>query len=282
MSIVLNPVPPELQLEYRNLLKFPEKALGLLAEHLKLSDYRFNARSAAQVDYLSYVLQFAIQEGFSHQKTRRLTEIAQVLMMRCAGDSSFQELKSELEKQLLASCRPHPHPEDESFSPSQISHIAHFFVEQLLWQHKLYSYVFTHEQEHVRHSVDLLVESPDFLPDLETGMLEEDWLAHQERIAAQKEAERKAKEQEEEAQREAEKKLLEEQQRLEEEQRRKEFLEKKPRTLEEAVEKLVATRLEQERLALAQEYKAKEQALLAQIGKLEVAAAAVKGPVRKQ
>ncbi|KAG2437360.1 hypothetical protein HXX76_006015 [Chlamydomonas incerta] len=176
---------------------------------------------------------------------------------------------------MLQLVRPRPGTDTPHFSPDQVAAAAAFMARGLLRHYRLYQHVFSTEQAHTEYTAELMVETP-VVPTFEAALSQGDWDALHDQRRAEAEAARVAAEEAEAARQEAEAKEAEEEaRRLEEEARRAE-LARKPATLEEAIEHLVATRLENEKDPLAAAYKAKEAELLAKITSLEEAAAAKK------
>ncbi|KAG2453140.1 hypothetical protein HYH02_002466 [Chlamydomonas schloesseri] len=261
--------------EYISKLSEPDVAAAFLASVLKLDNYRFDARQAILLDYASYALEFAHKQGYGPTRTASWYNVAHGVLQTCISGAAYTECEAHFKGLMLQLVRPRPGTDTPHFSPDQVASAAAFMARGLLRHYRLYQHVFSTEQAHTEYTAELMVETP-VVPSFEAALAQADWDALHEQRRAAAEAARQAAEEAEAARLEAEAKAqAEEARRLAEEARRAE-LARKPATLEEAIEHLIATRLESEKESLAATYKAKEAELLAKISSLEDTAAAKK------
>lgn len=79
--------------------------------------------------------------------------------MLCAGadGSVLEDCWKLLRNSLLDACSAAPEGNDTALSPDQIAAIAGLFTANLFQHFSLYSYVFTHEQQHTQYQANLMV-----------------------------------------------------------------------------------------------------------------------------
>eukprot|EP00798_Chlamydomonas_sp_ICE-L_P022392 gene22392-29501_t len=209
-----------------------EAASAHLCEILQLMEYRFDARLAIKLDYAMYALEFSQKQSNS-------------LNMDTVEGGSPREAKNPL-----------------------VSLAAKFFSDTFLHHYCLYHLVFSEQQGFQEFTQDLLVETsivPTFdeaIPDHEHEQAIEDAREAMEAGATAKAQAEAAAQAELEATQEKEMKEAAEQERLRQ-------LERKPATLDEAIQHLVATRLEEEKAKLAAEYQVKEDELASKLEELK-------------
>lgn len=260
-------------LEYHKRLDNPDSAAGYLAEVLGLPDYRFDARQAIRLDYASYVLEFAKEQVYGPVRTASLFQVAQSVMETCTSDAPFPECEERFKSLMLSRVSPRPGSDTAQFSPDQVSKFAAFMARGLFRHYKLYQFVFTREQGHAQYSAQLLVETPIIQP-FAGALSQADWDAYHAQQRGAAEAARQAAEEAQALRQAEEAQAAEAARRAADEERRKEELARKPATLEQAIEHLVAVRLEAEKELMAADYKSREGTLLAKITALEEAKAA--------
>ena len=244
----------------------------LLASSLGLAEYSKDVRTAARVDYLASVLQFAREtcEMGAEQANVVVSVCSRILDAVVAGGSK-EELVSLLKDALLPRLAPAPGRERlVALTGEDVRRVTDFVVGGLLRHRALYTLVFDAEAalENRRYH-EVVVETPLLSLPLASALTEAQW----ERRCA---AERRAKEDAEAAlaaaaAREAVAKAAEAARRAEEEEEeaRRAALAKKPATLEEAVEKLVLEKVEEARERMLEEHRQREAALLDRIAVLE-------------
>jgi len=249
----------------------PSAADIFLAAVLGLTEYQFDARAAARLDYASYVLEFAQDQGYGPLRTLSLLSIANNLLQACVQGCSFVDAEATLKTQLIALCSPKPGLDTERFSPQQVARIGAFFARTFFRHYRLYAYCFSQEQDLTEYSAELLVETP-LVPSFSGALPEVEWHAQLEQRQAEEVAAKQAAEEAEQARQEAERSERAAQEKAEAEAARQAELARKPATLEEAIERMVAIRLDQEKAVLAAEYRSKEGVLLQKITELEARA----------
>ncbi|KAG2487200.1 hypothetical protein HYH03_014174 [Edaphochlamys debaryana] len=254
--------------EYLGLLKDPDAAAGFLAGVLQLDDYRFNARQAILLDYASYAIDFAVKQGYGPTRTASWYNVAHAVLQSCIAGAPFSVGEAQFKGLMLQLVRPRPGTDTPHFSPDQVAAAAGFMARGLLRHYRLYQHVFSTEQAHTEYTAELEVETP-VVPSFEAALSQAEWDAAQEQRRAEAEAAAKAAEEAAVAAAEAEARAAEEEARRAEEEARAADLARKPATLEEAINQLVAVRLEAERVALAETFKGKEAELLSKIAALE-------------
>eukprot|EP00878_Enallax_costatus_P008179 GHUV01008552.1.p1 GENE.GHUV01008552.1~~GHUV01008552.1.p1 ORF type:complete len:317 (+),score=105.68 GHUV01008552.1:230-1180(+) len=254
--------------------------LSLLAEALCLPEYRHDARSAIVLDYTAAVLSECDKQQLQYKQTAAILGIAVQLLHVCSRGLGREEAQQVLRSSLLQLCWAGNGKQSSStdgdlvsLAHDEIASIAELFTRGMLQHYAVYSLVFTKEQHHVQHQYHLMVESTVAAPPLELSLAEPDWHAHLAAEQAQHEAEIAAAAAAEQARKEAEEAARIAQQQAEEAAARQEQLQRKPKTLEEAVDKLVALRLEDVRQGLSEGYAVKAAALAARVGQLEQQAA---------
>eukprot|EP00877_Chromochloris_zofingiensis_P008624 jgi/Chrzof1/4014/Cz13g17080.t1 len=236
-----------------------------------------DARSAIQIDYVTQCLELSRKLQLGPGRTAALLNVADKLLKACADGSVLEDCWKLLRNSLLDACSAAPEGNDTALSPDQIAAIAGLFTANLFQHFSLYSYVFTHEQQHTQYQANLMVETAVPVPPLELAMISDDWERHLADEAARLEAERQAAEAAKQAQEEAAAKEAADRQKAQEQAEHEAKISKRPKTLEEAVEQLVAVCLEEERKQLDAMYAAKEQTLLTRMAQLEAHAAAPPG-----
>mmetsp|Transcript_22390 Transcript_22390/g.26985 ORF Transcript_22390/g.26985 Transcript_22390/m.26985 type:complete len:380 (-) Transcript_22390:474-1613(-) len=155
------------------------------------------------------------------------------------------------------------------FNPIQLQKVTDFMVSTVFTNYKMYTYVFTQEQEHVKQDITVQVESAFPPPPLAEALTTEEMDEYKQKLAdeaAAAEAERVRLEEEAAAQKAAEEEA--EAQRIKEEEEA-ELRKRKPKDLDEAVEHAVAMRLLEEKEKLQAEYAAREEQLLEKIKIIE-------------
>ncbi|GAX81353.1 hypothetical protein CEUSTIGMA_g8784.t1 [Chlamydomonas eustigma] len=242
-----------------------------LAGILGFKDYRFEARDAIKLDYASYNLAFASEQNFGLIRTAALYNFGHNLLLTCMGGASLADAEATAKSELISACRPKPGADTPFFSPEMVARIGQYFARTLFAHYRLYQQCFNTEQDLTEYTDSLLVETP-IIPLFNEAIPEAEWIAQVEEKRVQKEAEEASAAAAAAAA--AEKAELErtEREKAEAHAARMAELAKKPGTLEEAVEKMVALRLEKEREILATEYKSKEDILLQKLENLEARA----------
>lgn len=253
---------------YYELQYDPDAAARHLSEVLNLPNYVFEARSAVRLDYATYVFELAHQQQLGPIKTLRLLQISQNVLDKCAEGGSFDDSKQLLQDQLLSCCSPTSRPNDDTLSPAQIGAVGQFFAASFFRHYSLYSYMFQHEQDHTEYKAHVMIETPLTQP-FDGVLTEAEWEAQRAARTAREAAEAAAAEQARAEAAAAAERAREEAVRAAEEAARQEELKRKPQTLEEAIDHLVAVRLDDERQVLAKDYKAREDELMARIAQLE-------------
>lgn len=254
--------------QYKKLQSEPDAAAALLAEVLSLNEYRFDARGAIKLDYATGVLEFGYDMGCVPTRISSLLNVAMAVLRICEDGGNFEDCQQCLTASLLGLCCSRPKSDDPKFSPDQVDKIGHFFARTFFRHFKLYSYVFSHEQDHKESAEQLLVEEA-LLQSLDAALPEEEWHAHLEQQRQQAEDAVRAAQEAEEARIRAEQEAEEAAQEAEKERLRNEELAKKPATLDEAIKHMVAVKVEEEKVMLAATYRHKEEELLAKITDLE-------------
>lgn len=261
-------ITPEQLEEYKKLQSEPDAAAAHIAGVLNLPEYRFDSRSAIKLDYLTGVLEFAYDMCFAPTRISSVLNLSQAILQACEGGASFDDCQACLKANLLALCTSRPTTDGPTFSPDQIDKIGHFFARTFFRHYRMYSYIFSHEQELTQYSADLLIEYP-LLPSLHDALSEDEWVAYQEAEKKAAEDAIKAAEEAEIARQKAEEEAAESAAEAAREAARQEELAKKPATLDEAIKHLVAVRLEEEKAVLAASYKTREDELLHKLSDLE-------------
>ncbi|GLC42044.1 hypothetical protein PLESTB_001062100 [Pleodorina starrii] len=260
-------------LEYLGLLKDPDAAAGYLASVLKLDNYRFDAREAILLDYASYALEFAHKHGFGPARTASWYHVAQKVLQTCLGGAPYEECEACFKGLMLQLVRPRPGTDTPFFSPDQVAAIGGFMARGLLRHYRLYQHVFSTEQAHIQYTAELQVETAR-VPSFEAAMSQTEWDSMHEKRRRDAEAAQMAAEEAEAVRLAEEARRAEEEAKRAAEEARRAELARKPATLEEAVQQLVAVRLEAEKEVLAAKYRAKEEQMLARVSELEEALAA--------
>lgn len=246
----------------------PLTAARSLATELGLSDYEHDARTAAQLDFYTQVLDEAKILRLSPAKTSAVLKVADDLLELCKGGSLVTDVEANLRSSMLSMCKAKPMEADQCLSPDQISAITQFFIDCFLTNYRLFQHMYTQEQAMTSYSVELLVETP-VVPSFDQAMPEDHWKQHQQRL--QQEAEEQQRTADQKRQHELEEARLQALQR-EREEAESEWaarMAKKPATLEEAVEHLVSKRLDQEKAKLEEDFKHRQEELQAQIKLLQ-------------
>ncbi|KAF8070993.1 hypothetical protein HT031_001074 [Scenedesmus sp. PABB004] len=248
----------------------PDAAAGLLAEALGLPEFRHDARSAITLDYAASVQAACRELQLGARATAAVLWLAQRLLESCAGGASRQAVQEQLRAGLLALCGAAPAP---ALPADAVHGLAGAFARGLLQHYAAYALAMTREQAHMHRAHDLLVESAVAPPPLEAALAEADWQARIAAEAAAREAARVAGEAAEAEATEAAAAAARADAAAAEAAARAEQLQRKPQSLGEAVDKLVALRLEEVRGALSADYAQRAAALAARVGQLEAAAA---------
>ncbi|GMH38071.1 hypothetical protein BSKO_05955 [Bryopsis sp. KO-2023] len=258
----------EQQDRYFELADNQEEAASHLAEALNLPKFRDDARSAIKLDYATYALSFAKEMGFPPKKTSALFSIAQDLLSQCEQLAPLEKVGKKLRSGLLSLCSARAASQDSTLAVDEIAKIAKFFATTFMQHYRLYLHAFSETQAHTEYEVELRMETP-VIQSFDNAMSEEEWERHVQEESQAKEAARKAAEEDIIAKQEAERVEKETREKEEAERIRQEELKKKPQTLDEAVAHAVAVRMEDEKEALAEEYRKKEEVLLERIKGLE-------------
>ncbi|WIA31793.1 hypothetical protein OEZ86_002663 [Tetradesmus obliquus] len=266
----------EQQEGYNQLKKTPTDATRFLAEALDLPEYKHDARSAITLDFAAAMLEQCHKLHLGSEQTAAVLSIGQQLLQGCADGRSREECQELLRSSLLQLCSAAPavaaaagSASSACLSPDAVSVLAASFTKGLLQHYSLYQLVFTRLQAHTQHQFHLPVESAVAPPALEQALPEADWQAHLAAEQAQAAAEAAAAEAAAAAAREAEEAALVAQRQAEEAAARQEQLQRKPQTLVEAVDKLVALRLEDIQQTLSAGYAAKAAALMSRVAQME-------------
>lgn len=188
-----------------------------------------------------------------------------------SAGASLKDAEATFKKDLLDLCRPKVGPDSHELSPEMVSRTGQFFARTFFAHYRLYQHCFTAPQDLTEYTSSLLVETP-IIPGVgsfEAALPEAEWLEKLEVVRKEEEEALRAKDEAEGARIEAERAERAEEEKARAEAQRQADLAKKPATLEEAIEHMVALRLEQEKVSLAQEYKGKEDVLLKKIEGLE-------------
>mmetsp|Transcript_12245 Transcript_12245/g.34441 ORF Transcript_12245/g.34441 Transcript_12245/m.34441 type:complete len:280 (+) Transcript_12245:2-841(+) len=257
------------QAEYFSLAENADAAGEFLSATLGLPNYRHDTREAVKIDYATHVLNFGRRMGLSGLRISTLFTISQSILQIAVNGEPKSKAQEMLKNFLLGLCTAMPKPDDYKFSPDQIGEIAKFFADGIFQYFRILSHVFQFEQPLEQTDVSLLVETVQIRPDLHEAYIEEDWKKYNDDIAAKIEAERVAAEEARIAEEEKAEKLAQEQALIAAESRRKAEMAKVPQSLEEAVNKLVALRLTEEKQKMEASYKERETVLLLRIQELE-------------
>lgn len=263
--------PEQLQAYRECAKKSQEDASSFLSVVLGLENYRFDARDAIRLDYASYTLEFAWEQKYGPTRTMSVFRVAQHLLEVCIAGASLKDAQATFKKDLLDLCRPKVGPDGPELSPEMVSRAGQFFARTFFGHYRLYQHCFTSPQDLTEYTATLLVETP-IIPgagSFETALPEDDWIEKMDAVRREEEAAGRAREEAEAARVAAESAERVEQEKAKAEAQRQADLAKKPATLEEAIEHMVALRLEQEKVALAEEYKGKEEVLVKKIEVLE-------------
>lgn len=210
---------------------------------------------------------FTQKQKLGPVRTAAVFNIGWDVFQLCVHGHSFTDCECTFKMAMIESVSAVPGPDDTKFWPEQVKALTGFMLTTFFKHFKLYSYVFTHEQDHVEHHTGLVIETPE-IQSFAEAMSQSEWDAYQADIAAKAEAARQAAEAEEAARVAAERAAIEEAERAEAEAARQELLRRKPATLDDAIEHLVAVRLTEEKELLAAMYREKEEVLLARIALL--------------
>jgi hypothetical protein len=242
---------------------------SFLSAVLQLPSYRFDAREAIQLDYASYILEFAKEQKLGPLQTSSLFEVGQNVLRACREGQQSSDCEALLRKELLQKCKAKVTLDSSDFTADLVAKAGQFFARTFFAHFRLYNYAFTAEQDLSEFSSTLLVETPLIPSSFDSAITSEEWEAKLEQARLDREAAKKAEEEELAAQVEAERKEQEEKAIAEAKAQREEELRKKPETLDEAVAQAVALKLEEEKAKLASEYGSREEALVKQIQDLE-------------
>lgn len=218
------------------------------------------------------VHRFAQKHSFGLVRTAALFSIAMDVLTAVEGGGSSKECEQVLKAALVSSVRARPVGDDPHFWPEHVQQVGAFFASTFFAHFRLYQFAFSTAQQHTEHHTQLVLETA-VIQDFRGALSEDEWAEYHERLAAAAEAERVAAEQAEEARVAAIKAAEEERARAEAEEIRRELLQRKPATLDQAIEHMVAIRLEQEKAAIEAEYREREEVLLARIEQLTLKAA---------
>mmetsp|Transcript_21978 Transcript_21978/g.37605 ORF Transcript_21978/g.37605 Transcript_21978/m.37605 type:complete len:307 (+) Transcript_21978:95-1015(+) len=245
-----------------------DAAASVLASTLGLMEYQTDAHAAIRLDYITYALNFARDAGYGPVRTASLLSVVLSLLDATAAGSNYPEVEAIFKSEMVQLTSPKPSHDSTLFSPDQVAAVAHFMARTLFRHWRLYAYVFSQPQDLSEHTQGLLVETA-VVPSFDAALHELEWTAAQAAASAARTAEAQAAVQAAAAAA-VEAESAEARARVEmEADRRAEELARKPATLEEAVEHLVALRVDAERKTLAQEYAAKEEVLMAKLTELE-------------
>lgn len=242
---------------------------SFLSVLLRLPSYRFDAREAIQLDYASYLLDFAKEQKLGPLRTASLFDVGQKVIKACMEGQQSTDCQALLKKELLQKCKAKVAVDSSDFTADLVSKAGQFFARTLFAHFRLYSYSFTMDQDLTEFSSTLLVETPLIPASFESAITSDEWEAKLEKARLDGEAARKAEEEEQAARAEAEMKQQEERAFAEAKALREEELRKKPETLDAAVAQAVALRLDEEKAKLAAEYREREETLVRQIQDLE-------------
>eukprot|EP00798_Chlamydomonas_sp_ICE-L_P027626 gene27626-7263_t len=258
-------------LEYRRISSEEgDHASGsFLSEALSLSESNTDARAAAKVDYASFALDFAGAQKLSTLQTAAVFNMAMELLEGCIGGASLQDTQIALKNASVQLLTLRPGRSSSKLSPEQVARLGMFLASSFLRHYKLYSFLFQQEQDVEQHTQDLLLENIAIPKTLNDALSETDWLNSIEERKARKEADGKAAaEAEEEAAAEAERQRLQKE-KEDAEARRQWELTMKPSNLEEAIQQMVAFKLEEEKAVMEGEYKAREKAMVKEMNRMQ-------------
>jgi len=241
----------------------------LLAEALSLPEYRTSPTSAFTMDLISKMLSELKSKGFTASKLQVCIALARELLDSVAEGNDFDTCKKAFEANLLSKAKAHPSQDDDKLSPNAIAELASFFTQSFFKHYNLYQYCFTKEQQHEEAKTIQEVETPWIHSSLDLALNQEEWDAWcqaEEEIAQKKIQEEEEKREAEEARIKEEARLKAEEEQVAEQERK---LNEPPKTFEDAVGYAVTTRVAEEKVKIAAEYKAKEEVLLQSIKTLE-------------
>ena len=251
----------------------PDAATAALATSLGIEDHLTDGRAGAKLDFIVNTLSFARDGGFSVAQTHALFDLALLLLKIAADDDvDFTAAEGYFKNRLVMNVS--ATPAEGKFTVDDVKVISAHFASGFFAHFKLFAFMYRRAQALEQHVTKVRVETAVRFPGLYLSLPEEEHEAKLVARAERAEAARVAKEEEEAAARAEEERARKE---AEEEKRRaaeEAYANSKPKTLDEAVEHAVRTKMALEKAALESEYKAREEQLMEKISVLEAQLAA--------
>ena len=246
----------------------PDAATAALATSLGIEDHLTDGRAGAKLDFIVNTLSFARDGGFSVAQTHALFDLALLLLKIAADDDvDFTAAEGYFKNRLVMNVS--ATPAEGKFTVDDVKVISAHFASGFFAHFKLFAFMYRRAQALEQHVTKVRVETAVRFPGLYLSLPEEEHEAKLVARAERAEAARVAKEEEEAAARAEEERARKE---AEEEKRRaaeEAYANSKPKTLDEAVEHAVRTKMALEKAALESEYKAREEQLMEKISVLE-------------